>query len=137
MTGHARDKMLADFAAGRLMVICNVQLLVEGVDIRNRWWSATYQRQWSGCRNDRGLRPADNKAGLIIFDHVGNCLRHGLPDDDREWSLEGKEKGKKEISSRRGKNKAVRDRATRYFAQARRHARIVALQLQASSANLK
>jgi hypothetical protein len=32
-----------------------------------------------------------NKTAIII-DHVGNCYRHGLPDDDREWSLEPKHK---------------------------------------------
>ena len=30
----------------------------------------------------------------IINDHVGNTLRHGLPTDPREWSLEGRPKGK-------------------------------------------
>lgn len=103
MTGHARDKMLADFAAGRLMVICNVQLLVEGVDIPAievvQWLRPTQSLVVWMQGNGRGLRPADNKAGLIIFDHVGNCLRHGLPDDDREWSLEGKEKGKKKAAA--------------------------------------
>jgi len=103
MTGQQRDKMLADFAAGRLMVICNVQLLVEGVDIPAievvQWLRPTQSLVVWMQGNGRGLRPADNKAGLIIFDHVGNCLRHGLPDDDREWSLEGKEKGKKKAAS--------------------------------------
>ena len=103
MTGPQRDKMLADFAAGRLMVICNVQLLVEGVDIPAievvQWLRPTQSLVVWMQGNGRGLRPADNKTGLIIFDHVGNCLRHGLPDDDREWSLEGKEKGKKKAAS--------------------------------------
>ena len=26
----------------------------------------------------------------IIIDHVGNYIEHGMPDDDREWSLTGK-----------------------------------------------
>ena len=28
----------------------------------------------------------------IIIDHVGNCYLHGLPDDNREWTLEPKAK---------------------------------------------
>jgi hypothetical protein len=28
----------------------------------------------------------------IIIDHVGNCYLHGLPDDERTWSLEPKKK---------------------------------------------
>ncbi|NDD54356.1 hypothetical protein EBZ39_10850, partial [bacterium] len=38
----------------------------------------------------------------IILDHVGNCLRHGLPDTERQWSLQGrpkKAKGKKQETS--------------------------------------
>ena len=31
-------------------------------------------------------------SNCVILDHVGNCFRHGLPDDDREWSLEGRDK---------------------------------------------
>lgn len=99
MTGVQRDKMLADFAGGELMVICNVQLLVEGVDIPMievvQWLRPTQSLVVWMQGNGRGLRPAPGKSGLIIFDHVGNCLRHGLPDDDREWSLEGREKGSK------------------------------------------
>jgi superfamily II DNA or RNA helicase len=38
----------------------------------------------------RALRPAPGKAEAIILDHAGNCLRHGLAEDDREWSLDGR-----------------------------------------------
>jgi len=103
MTGQQRDAMLADFAAGRIMVICNVQLLVEGVDIPAievvQWLRPTQSLVIWMQGNGRGLRPAEGKDALIIFDHVGNCLRHGLPDDDREWSLEGKEKGKRKSAA--------------------------------------
>lgn len=54
----------------------------------------------------RALRPAPGKDYAIILDHVGNvgswqgdefAVKHGLPEMDREWSLEGrkKRKGKK------------------------------------------
>lgn len=42
----------------------------------------------------RVLRPAPGKEAAIILDHVGNCLRHGFPDDPRDWSLEGRSKRK-------------------------------------------
>jgi superfamily II DNA or RNA helicase len=35
----------------------------------------------------------------IILDHVGNVQRHGLPDAQREWSLEGVVKRKKSESA--------------------------------------
>lgn len=31
----------------------------------------------------------------VIIDHVGNYARFGMPDDDREWSLEKKDRTKK------------------------------------------
>lgn len=40
----------------------------------------------------RGLRVIEGKEGCFILDHAGNVLRHGMPDEDREWSLEGKKK---------------------------------------------
>lgn len=41
----------------------------------------------------RALRPQQRPA--IILDHAGNCMRHGLPDDVRTWSLEGRSKPRK------------------------------------------
>ena len=37
------------------------------------------------------MRYADNKTAVIL-DMVGNYKRHGLPSDDREWSLQGRKK---------------------------------------------
>lgn len=39
------------------------------------------------------MNPREGKTATII-DHVGNVERFGLPTDDREWTLEGREKGK-------------------------------------------
>lgn len=49
----------------------------------------------------RVLRPMPGKDRGKIIDAVGNCLIHGMPDEDREWSLEGLARKKK------GKVKAV------------------------------
>ena len=38
----------------------------------------------------RCLRPAKGKKYAIINDHVGNSVTHGLPNQERNWSLEGK-----------------------------------------------
>ena len=38
------------------------------------------------------MRPASGKAALIVNDHVGNVLKHGLPEHEPAWSLDGIEK---------------------------------------------
>jgi superfamily II DNA or RNA helicase len=38
---------------------------------------------------------ASDKPTAIVLDHVGNVARHGLPDDDREWSLDTTRRKKK------------------------------------------
>jgi superfamily II DNA or RNA helicase len=43
----------------------------------------------------RALRVLPGKPCAYILDHVGNVLRHGLPDDEREWSLDGAKKRRK------------------------------------------
>jgi DNA repair protein RadD len=45
---------------------------------------------------------ASEKPFAFILDHVGNSIRHGLPYDEQEWSLEGEKRkkgGKKQIQS--------------------------------------
>lgn len=43
----------------------------------------------------RGMRPKADGAPLIVLDHAGNTLRHGLPEEDRVWTLDGVEKVKR------------------------------------------
>ena len=43
----------------------------------------------------RCLRPYPGKPHAIILDHAGNTLRHGLPTEDRDWSLAGREKSRR------------------------------------------
>lgn len=102
MTESQRADVLRKFSAGEILVICNVQLLIEGVDIPAievvQWLRPTQSLIVWMQGNGRGLRPATGKDKLIILDHVGNTLKHGLPCEDREWSLEGKKKGKRKKS---------------------------------------
>lgn len=95
-----RDAALARFERGETLVLSNVELFGEGVDIpgiecaillRPTQSLSLYLQQVG-----RALRPAPGKDEAIILDHAGNALRHGLPDDDRDWSLEGaKRSGRK------------------------------------------
>jgi superfamily II DNA or RNA helicase len=38
----------------------------------------------------RILRIASGKSDAVLLDHVGNVVRHGMPDATREWTLEGR-----------------------------------------------
>lgn len=99
MTNKERETVLDRFRSGETLVICNVQLLIEGVDIPSievvQWLRPTQSLiVWmQGC--GRGLRRSEGKERLLILDQVGNWSKHGLPDEDREWSLEGRKKRKR------------------------------------------
>jgi len=80
---------------GEILVLCNVDLYGEGVDIPNldvvimarpTQSYGLYHQQFNRC-----LNPIPGKIGIII-DHVGNVLRHGLPDAPRAWTLDRREK---------------------------------------------
>ena len=101
-TDREREAMLSRFQHGETLVICNVNLLVEGVDIPSievvQWLRPTQSLIIWMQGVGRGLRPAPGKDRLLLLDHVGNVHRHGLPDDPREWSLEGRKKGKRKAN---------------------------------------
>jgi superfamily II DNA or RNA helicase len=88
-----RARLLADLSSGALTVLWNAQLLTLGVDVprvscivmARPTLSETVYLQEGG----RGLRPFPGKTDLLLLDHAGNCLRHGLLEWAREWSLEG------------------------------------------------
>lgn len=99
MTNKERDEVLERMRSGQTLVIAQVQLLIEGVDIPSievvQWLRPTQSLIVWMQGNGRGLRPSPGKQSLLILDQVGNWSRHGLPDDDRQWSLEGRKKGKR------------------------------------------
>src|ERR1019366_8294895 len=89
-----RTTAMQRFRGGSLRVLCNVDLFGEGLDVpavdcvfllRPTASLGLYLQQVG-----RGLRPAPSKAFVRIFDHVNNWQRHGLPDDPRTWTLEGR-----------------------------------------------
>jgi DNA repair protein RadD len=90
---NRRDHIMNDFAAGRIQVLSQVGIINEGVDIPGieavislrPTKSLSLWLQFIG----RALRPAPGKDKAIILDHAGNTHLHGLPCDEREWSLEG------------------------------------------------
>lgn len=91
-----RQGALERFRLGQTLVLCGVDLFVEGLDIPAVECSILLRPTQSIIVHlqsiGRVLRPHPGKTRAIILDHVGNCLRHGLPDDDRVWTLRGREK---------------------------------------------
>lgn len=109
-----REQVIRDFRSGRVRVLCNVDLISEGFDVPSAGavilarptQSLTLYIQQAM----RAMRPdSDNpNKRAVIIDHVGNVFRHGMPDDEREWSLESKKKRKKQASIIRYRSRFAR-----------------------------
>jgi DNA repair protein RadD len=86
-----REGILARLASGATQVVCNCNVLSEGFDcpqieavvLARPTLSVGMYLQFVG----RGMRPAPGKSVLRIHDHAGLILRHGLPDQDRDYTL--------------------------------------------------
>lgn len=87
-----RQAILNRFRTGETLILTNCGLISEGVDVPGiqavqclrPTRSVVLYLQMVG----RGLRPSPDKDHLVILDHTENWIYHGLPDEDREWSLE-------------------------------------------------
>lgn len=90
-----RKKIVADFRSGEIKIICNCEILGEGFDVPDCNTSILLRPTKSMVlyiqQSMRCLRYLPGKRAVII-DHVGNVFRFGMPDQDREWSLEPKAK---------------------------------------------
>ena len=101
-TDSEREAALDRFRRGVTLVLCSVQLAIEGLDIP----AVEVVQQLRPTKSvivylqliGRGLRPEPGKRALIILDQVNNWRRMGLPDDEREWSLEGRKRGKRKAA---------------------------------------
>ncbi len=87
-----RESILVRLELGQLEVVCNVDVLTEGWDQPRVKCcidaSPTLSLRRYMQRAGRILRPWGEKPPILL-DHAGNCERHGLPHEDRVWSLGG------------------------------------------------
>ena len=114
MHDNERRGLIQSLAKGQIDWLTSCDLISEGTDIpvvgcgillRPTKSEGLYLQQVG-----RILRPSEGQTKAYILDHVGNVgswvndkfiTNHGLPDADREWSLEG--------IKRRGKNNNVKN----------------------------
>jgi superfamily II DNA or RNA helicase len=91
-----RAAILRRFKRREILQLVNVDLFGEGFDLpavevvsfaRPTQSYGLYVQQFG-----RGLRILGGKREAIIIDHVGNVIRHGLPDAPRVWSLDRRER---------------------------------------------
>lgn len=87
-----REKIMDEFKNGNIQILCNCNLISEGITLPNASVGLLLRPTLSlplyiqqACRV---LTPVEGKKAIII-DYVGNVFRHGLPTDERKWSLEG------------------------------------------------
>jgi superfamily II DNA or RNA helicase len=98
-----RDLSIRRFTNGEIKILSNVELFGEGFNLpsleavimlRPTMSIGNYLQQCG-----RVLRPSPGKTHAVILDHAGNCERHGLPDEEREWNLDGIEGRRIGVSS--------------------------------------
>ena len=93
-----RKRCISDFADGRAYVLVGVNLFCEGFDLSAQVGREVPIEAGAFLRPTKSLALAMQMVGrclrrkqqpAILMDHVGLFAEHGLPDDEREWSLEG------------------------------------------------
>lgn len=98
-----RRRVIQAFASGQLVGLSNVGLFGEGFDLSAiAGTDVTIDAVIDGAptmslssymqRGGRMLRPAPGKVAVYL-DHAGNSARHGFFEDERDWTLQGLERG--------------------------------------------
>ena len=97
---NVRTQLFEGLASGKYMVLCSCDLVSEGFDVpvcgcaiglRPTQSLTLCLQQWG-----RAGRISPGKKYAYILDHVGNYLRHGMPDARRHWTLDGVKWSKKQ-----------------------------------------
>lgn len=107
MADRERARIVDAFRARDLDIMVNVDLFGEGFDVPGLVYCGLARPTKSLAlflqQVGRALRIMPGKERAIIADHAGNAFTHGLPDDPREWTLEGR----KSRGSRGGPTDAI------------------------------
>jgi DNA repair protein RadD len=104
MTHDQRRERKARLASGATKIMVSVDLVSEGFDLPAVGVAILLRPTASLALHlqqvGRALRRSDGFPTAVILDHAGNCVRHGLAEEEREWSLEGHaaKKRRKEVA---------------------------------------
>lgn len=89
-----RVATIEGFRSGVPRVLVSVDLFGEGLDVPGlqavQLLRPTQSLALHLQQVGRALRPDGTGEPKVILDHVGNTWLHGLPDDERRWSLAGR-----------------------------------------------
>lgn len=102
-----RSRAFQGFADRQIDLLINCQLWIEGFDMAAQVgrpctiecvldYSPTQSLARHLQKHGRGLRKDDGDPHILL-DLVGGFARLGLPDEEREWSLEGRAKKEREV----------------------------------------
>lgn len=97
-----RRNLIRALSRGQIHGLTSCDLISEGTDIPVVGCGILLRPTKSEGLNlqqvGRVLRPSPGQTKAFILDHVGNVLVHGMPDADREWTLDGRQKRAKGAS---------------------------------------
>lgn len=101
-----RATAISNFSNGKIMLLSNCNLFVEGFDVPSATTLINCKPTRSLARYlqavGRILRYVDGKKAIIL-DQVNSCVEHGLPCDDFEWQLEDRKK-KRNVKSEKSES---------------------------------
>jgi len=93
----ARREMKARLVSGETRAIMSCELVSEGFDMPAVGCVLLCRPTMSlGLHLQQIGRALRGSGEAVILDHAGNCLRHGLAEEPREWSLEGRARQKRD-----------------------------------------
>lgn len=111
LSSAEQAQAINDIRSGNVRNLISVGMVNDGFDVPNVSCAILLRptaslslacQQWGRC--NRGA----NGPTALVLDHAGNVFRHGLPDADREWSLEDGIKkrtaSKREVTTRQCKH---------------------------------
>ena len=102
MSSFDRKRIVRDFGAGALNVMTSCSLVSEGFDVPairagfDMNPTLSLKEYLQRCGRTLRKTPGDDRP-VLLMDHAGNSIQDGfgLPDDDREWSLDCVKRKKK------------------------------------------